>query len=647
MKGKRFILLAMMLALAPCLLAQIATNIVVTPRASFTVADRSYSQIITNSGGTIYSNAGDPVASAIVIFDVPMAATNREAVFQFNQTLVSFNRPWLEIFAFNAPAVAGTNVVTLPKAFVDSIATNDFAVRQEVDVTGWTKQLAGQRVGLQIRNAPSWSGRMNFSDLKLVLVDPQTRDATPNVVITVPPPRLLDTNSVPLEASISDVDGNLTGWQLLLDGKIVASEEFAPTPTATAIWAHAGITNLTRGSHLLYFKAFSGTNAAVSQINWVFVREPRDWEHRWLGSFGSSGSFYVVDAAGRAHVWGRNESAQLGLGFRSDYVKRPVTLLPPQGERFRQIVSNTNSARALTDQSREYLWGLTFYSSPLLSDPGPISRIAMTDTYDYALGLDGVFLKGQFASSRRYVDIRAGARISYPKDDVGRIGFVQIPTNALPIGDYAASYPLSYAIGSDSQLYSWQPTVQNLVNEIHIAGVDGWRRVVGSETLTLAIDNAGRVWQWGVGFSPYESNPSAHLVTFPKTITNWLDITVTSQIAMALSADGELYAWGRGVAGMWSDPNAWVTTKPELVTGLPDLLDPNADEVAVTFEPAALSSTNVAFVLAAPTNSTAKIEASTDLVNWTTYTNVTRQGGAATVSVSRNGAAQKFFRVSR
>jgi hypothetical protein len=644
MNGKRFILMALVLGFAANVTAQIVSNIVVTPRASFTLTDRG-SQVITNTGGSIFSNSPDPVASAVVVFDVPIAATNREAFFQFNQTIGSGTRPWLEIFAFDAPAVATTNVAALPKTFVDSIATNDFAPQQQVDVTPWVQQFAGRRLGLQIRNAPGERGRVNYSELKLYIIDPQTRDATAHVTFVSAPPRLLDTNSVPLAADISDVDGNLTGWQLLLDGRAVASEEFATPLPATTIRANAAVTNLTHGSHLLFFRAFSGTNAALSEAKLFFVREPRDWEHRWLGSFGNSGSFYVVDAAGRAHVWGRNESAQLGLGFRSDYVKRPVTLLPPQGERFRRITSNTNSARALTDQSSEYLWGLTYYSSPIRTDVGPISRIAMTDAQDFAVGLDG-FLKGQASYARRYLDVRAGADINYPQDDVGRIGYVQIPTNALPVVDYAPSYPLSYAIGSDAKLYSWQPTSQALVNEVRIPGVTGWRRVVASSAVTLAIDEFGRLWDWGLGFIPDETKTNAHLVSFPKPITNWLDIAVTSEIAMALSAEGELYAWGRGVPGMWNNPTVAVTTKPELVSGLPDLLDPNATEVAVALQPVTLSATNVAFIIAAPTNSTAKIEVSMDLVNWTTYTNVVRQGGAATVSVSRDGASQKFFRVA-
>ncbi|HUS37568.1 MAG TPA: hypothetical protein VM680_19625, partial [Verrucomicrobiae bacterium] len=492
---------------------------------------------------------------------------------------------------------------------------------------------------------PTSRGRLNFSELKLYIIDPQTRDATPHVNFVTAPPTLLDTNSVPLAADISDVDGNLTGWQLLLDGKAVVSEEFSTPLAATTIHANATVTNLTHGPHFLFFRAFSGTNAALSEAKLFFVREPRDWEHRWLGSFGNSGSFYVVDAAGRAHVWGRNESAQLGLGFRSDYLNRPVTLLPPAGERFRQITSNTNSARALTDQSREYMWGLTYYSSPLRSDAGPISRIAMTDMQHFALGLDGV-LKFQAGSSRRYVDVRAGAEIYYPQDELGRIGFVQIPTNALPVVDYAPSYPLSYAIGSDAKLYSWQPTSQGLVNEVRIPGVTGWRRVAASSAVTLAIDEFGRLWESGVGFIPDETKTNAHLVSFPKPITNWLDIAVTSEIAMALSAEGELYAWGRGAPGMWNDPTVAVATRPELVTGLPDLLDPNATEVAVAFQPVTLSATNVAFIIAAPTNSTPKIEVSTDLVNWTSYTNVTRQGGAATFSVVRDTTRKKFFRAA-
>src|SRR5687767_13255889 len=100
--------------------AQTTTNNAVTPTAVFSVRD--YSGVIgSNNVGTATTSAPDPTRFATVIFNVPPSATNAEAFFAFKGTLVSPGMRRLEIFAFDAPAVVTTNIVNVPRMFVDAI----------------------------------------------------------------------------------------------------------------------------------------------------------------------------------------------------------------------------------------------------------------------------------------------------------------------------------------------------------------------------------------------------------------------------------------------------------------------------------------------------------------------------------------------
>ncbi|HRI01107.1 MAG TPA: T9SS type A sorting domain-containing protein, partial [Saprospiraceae bacterium] len=79
-----------------------------------------------------------------------------------------------------------------------------------------------------------------------------------------------------------------------------------------------------------------------------------------------------------------------------------------------------------------------------------------------------------------------------------------------------------------------------------------WRKVVGGEKHTLAIDNLGRLWGWGGNQEGQLGNSIALNYPYPILIdgsTNWKDITAGAQHSIALKDNGTLWACGQNNYG--------------------------------------------------------------------------------------------------
>lgn len=605
---------------------------------------------------SLYSNAIDPEAYATFIFDVPLAGADLEAFLKFDYYGPGIRQ---ELFAFDAPANVSTNILGLPVEFVGAIEVR-MQSAFDIDVTPWIRKFAGRRLGIQIRTSAdvSFSTRTSWtpSSISMIVTGRATRDVASHLTWPAPPTRVVDSGALTLTVDVADFDGQVDRVLLLDNRTIIASQKFSPTMGPGTYQFSFTVTNLVAGVHSFVFQAVSFTNLASSEVKQVYAASADERPHRWLGSQGNSGSFYVIDAAGRAHVWGRNDAGQLGLGFVSaqgESVKFPVTLAAPGGLKIRQIASAAKYAMALMEDGSLYSWGTnkaTPTRYPMPRNTFLFKRIAAADTAGMALDQSG---NGMLIQSNGFQvvygpfsDVKAGTNSFIWRDLAGRVGSVTLPTNALPVLDYAPGGPRSFAVGADLQLYSWRTTLNDMLTRLSIPGVNGWRRVATSPGLTLALDTEGRVWKWGRDFDGTQIDfATPQQQQFPKGITNWLDIAVTSDIAMALGGTGELFAWGRGVPGMWADPLAATAFTPELVRGLPNLLDPDAAATSAAFVSSTMSEGAFVLKIAAGSGSTIEVQSSSDLENWVTFTNVTVESGKAVINAPVKPDAQ-FFRVA-
>jgi hypothetical protein len=576
-------------------------------------------------------------------FDVPRRATNMQALLTFGGD----GRPRIEVFAYPAGATNGETILQLPREFIGSVTTNRV---QEFDVTPLMAKFAGSRLGiaLPLGQEPG-RGAGTFTNFTLQLFAPGTMETRPRIRWLDYVPPVIGTNSIRLRAEVSHPDSTVSRIYLFDNGSLLATNLPAePLPAGTNI-VEFTVTNISQGKHYYNVQATSTNRPVWSELRHVTYRTNRIAKHRWLGSKADSESFYVIDAAGRAHVWGRDDFAQLSLPtikFGEYGLKKPVTLIPPvSGQRFVQIAAARTFALALMDNGALYICGNERSGWRLLNPPAlPVRYFWAIAAASYAGGaidqdgtIRGMTPGGYFDSSAyfwREVQTENGSFICFNPD------FPILPPESRPLLDFAGDGPTTYAIGANHQFYSWAPTSRPVATAMTLEDGTGFQRIASSPNAALAVDDLGRLWTW-------RTNTFPGMVAMPAGETNWLDITITTKLAMALSANGNLYAWGEAAPGVWNDPKATIAKTPELVRGLPDLLDPNATGGAalLTSRPRAIPD-GLSFNLVAPAGQNVVIQSSSDFVNWNFYTNFPAQVGIATVTLGSDSTSAKFFRIA-
>lgn len=617
-----------------------------------------------NTSTNVYAyHNGATDSLGVVEFNIPADATNLNAILRF-QTGLEGGSPYplrdrIEMFAYAAGPTNLQDVFALPRDFVAALETN-LNPAVEVDLTPWVRKFAGSKVGILFAPDPltyQSSSISRFSKFSLLLNAPEVMDAGPHVRFMTKLPAIFSTNTVTIQAEIEDPDSGISRVYLL-DGSSVVAVDAPPTPYSAGTNIVTFNVALAPGRHLLSVRASSlGSTATTPQLL-AFIDTRGDLgftPHQWLGSQNTSASFYVVDAPGRAQVWGRNDRAQLGLGFTNstpEYgVKHPVTLRAPDGLRFRQIASAQRYAAALTEDGSLYAWGTNKLTPTRVALPAGVfalksiaardqdlividesNRIWFGDNNGWRPGATALIVK---AGQNSYAYLGADGLVAWSSP----LGTFTFSAKDFAVGD------TFYGIDANGLLFR-QALPLNVSTTLTGDGATSWRRVVASPNYTLAVDQDGRVFAWDRGFNGYRGSDIGARVPFPPGVTNFIGLAATSTIAIALTDKGELYAWGDAVPGFWADPAASTAYVPELVHGLPNLLDPNDPSVAATFASALLTPTGLTLKLASSASTLITIEASNNLNTWITYTNLTSTAGATTFILPIENTLAKYFRLA-
>ena len=615
---------------------------ILRPTRAFTLSLPAGNLVGTNVS-VFGSGGGAERQEGFVEFDVPASATNLEAMVQFGGRVSQR----FDLFAYATGATDFREVMNAPREHIMSIATNAGPMMQ-IDVTPWVRELAGGKLGMVAAMpeiATADYAVFSLTNFTLLLQEPAEMDAGPHVRWLAGAPRIARTNSVvTVRAEISDPDSHISRVYLL-DGEFVAGIDAPATPYPPGTNIVSFNVQLVSGMHTLSVQAASAGKIALSEQRLLFVStsNPVVPERRWLGSQGDSGSFYVLDAAGRAFVWGRNDYGQLGLGFTnaaSEYgLKHPVTLLAPEGLEFRQIASARHYAMGLMNDGSLYAWGTNKLTPARVALPRGVAgflSVGARDVGPVATDHSGVpwFWSANDAMwtsrTNRGRDVKAGAgaeawafRSSQPTNTI-----VWSSRSVSGI-KYAPTSGELYVISTEGQLDRWSPG--SITSERLTAnGAASWRDVAASDNYVLAIDEQGRLWSWDRGFFAAGLSTEGVLVPLPAEATNIVEIAATSTIAMLLTDQGEVYAWG----------DAAVTRfVPEKVNGLPNVFDASATRVAAAFVLTA------EIKLAAPAGMVVPIAVSDDLMRWTSYTNLVMKSGVTILDLPSDATGQRFFRV--
>ena len=96
-----------------------------------------------NTNVHVYNGTSPSEERGFVEFDVPAAATNQEAIFQFGGRVTQR----VDLLAYAAGPTNFAEVIRLPREYIGSVQTNSGAAPVQFDVTPWVREFAGEKLG--------------------------------------------------------------------------------------------------------------------------------------------------------------------------------------------------------------------------------------------------------------------------------------------------------------------------------------------------------------------------------------------------------------------------------------------------------------------------------------------------------------------
>lgn len=278
----------------------------------------------------------------------------------------------------------------------------------------------------------------------------------------------------------------------------------------------------------------------------------------------------AVGSDGNAYAWGYNGYGQLGDGTNTDS-STPVQVLAPAGVTFTEISAHDTYSLALSSDGDLYAWGSNQYGQlgngtyidsnvPVrVQAPAGVIFTAISAGRTMALALDS-----------------DGNAYSWGSNYSGELGDGTNIARSLPVRVHAPagvtftevsagqrdSSPVSLAIGSDGNLYSWgQNDARNSdcdsqlgdgttidrnvpVRVLTPAGVT-FTAVSTGGTDSYALDSDGNSYAWGCA-AGYVGTGDGEINILPTRQATPAGVTFTSldSDGGALSSDGDLYIWG-------------------------------------------------------------------------------------------------------
>lgn len=305
---------------------------------------------ITSTSSTLFDKTGR--SAVFVEFAIPASATNYDALLSEDYWV-----PAHQLFAYEGDGVVNANDLSANEEFIGTFG--GFGLRPRFEIGSLVRRYAGRHLGLKLQFDPrvpyssvegSQAGFFGF--LRILLFAPDT-DVPGTIRWTNFPENTPQFSDEPMRIDLEIFDG---------DTQIKAVEIRAASFTNAPLILRQQVDLPPGTNHLTLWwtndwpgiKTFSlrmepqdevGTNI-VGNITFYPTRGGGP-VHRWLGLDGEAPSFYLVDAAGRAWVWGRNQNGQLGLGFTNASVTRPLSLAAPGGKKWRHFTSNSGCGRSM------------------------------------------------------------------------------------------------------------------------------------------------------------------------------------------------------------------------------------------------------------------------------------------------------------
>ena len=320
---------------------------------------------------------------------------------------------------------------------------------------------------------------------------------------------------------------------------------------STWAWGLNGSGQLGNGQHATGNKNISYTDNNASKATPVKIQSPANIRFTKV-----SAGFYhslALDDDGNAWAWGLNGTGQLGIGvdpgtsaasnFNNTADKdQPTKVVMPTGVHFTQISAGGVESLALDDQGRVWAWGL--------NNAGQLG----TGAGDKNNPVQNKPVQIRIPDDSRIIAISTGWFHSLALDDQGRVWAWGLNgSGQIGNGKNGTSY-------MDGSVNAPTPTLSQLPNTVVI------KRISAGAYYSLAIDNTGQAWAWGLNSSGalgngakgskgiWDAESTSADTNKPVQVqspigTRFVQINATAYHTTAIDETGQAWAWGLNGSG--------------------------------------------------------------------------------------------------
>ena len=352
-------------------------------------------------------------------------------------------------------------------------------------------------------------------------------------------------------------------------------------------------------STLLTFLVFLVPSlASASTLPDIF--DPYEIAFTEVASHPNASHTLALDQGGRLWAWGNNSSGQLGLG---DTANRDKPTLVPLADlsgvsSLDTVIAGSSHTLALDQQGRLWAWGHNGSGQLGLGDT----------THRYRPTL---VLLADLSGVNSFEAVIAGGNFTLALDQQGKLwawgnnAFGQLGLGDTTNRDRPTLVPLvdlsgvssfdaviagnNYTLAFDQQgrLWAWglnsdgrlglgdvtERHVPTLVPLADLSGVNSFEAVIAGASHTLALDQQGRLWAWGfngsgqlgLGDTVNRDRPTLVPLADLSGASSFDVVAAGNNHTLAFDQQGRLWAWGHNTSGQLGLGDATLRNIPTLV----------------------------------------------------------------------------------
>jgi alpha-tubulin suppressor-like RCC1 family protein len=313
-----------------------------------------------------------------------------------------------------------------------------------------------------------------------------------------------------------------------------------------------------------------GINDILNRSNPVQVAVGTSWNQLFTGSTASIG----LDSLGRLYTWGAAGGIQISDNYQ--VVNKTVPVQSFVGLSFTQIAAEQAMAAAIRTDGSLFIWS---------AGQTPNDLLYQNEVRSWTQLATGSSLTSHNAAIRS-----DGAMFCWGSNTVGQVGNFNIGANySSPVQIGFSSWTAvsvgsvhTLAIRADGTLWSWGNNAGgqlginlgavNRSSPAQVGALTTWTRIVAGNSHSMAIDNLGKLYTWGlatVGQLGLNSTVQRSSPVIVPGVTSWSQISANYSRSGAIDSIGRCWIWGQTSAVGDGAGNATIASRssPVIVSG--------------------------------------------------------------------------------